>query len=81
MSAPNSDFEAIDPTSKIDIVDDETIVVQSSLGSRSTYKLVYTWQAAFESFEIPGQDGETEFVWDGQDGNKININVPYCLQL
>ena len=76
--APNSDFEAIDPTSKIDIVDDETIVVQSSLGSRSTYKLVYTWQAAFESFEIPGQDGETEFVWDGQDGNKININVPYA---
>ena len=76
--APDSDFEAIDPTSKIDIVDDETIVVQSSLGSRSTYKLVYTWQAAFESFEIPGQDGETEFVWDGQGDNKINIKVPYA---
>ena len=76
--APDSDFEAIDPTSKIDIVDDKTIVVQSSLGSRSTYKLAYTWQAAFESFEIPGQDGETEFVWNGQDGNKININVPYA---
>ena len=76
--APDSDFEAIDPTSKIDIVDDETIVVQSSLGSRSTYKLAYTWQAAFESFEIPGQDGETEFVWDGANGNKINIKVPYA---
>ena len=79
-----TDFEAIDPNSDVYVVtcdpatDDYTIAVESEKGSRSTYKLAYTWQAAFESFEIPGQDGETEFVWDGQAGNKININVPYA---
>ena len=79
-----TDFEAIDPNSDVYVVtcdpdtDDYTIAVESEKGSRSTYKLAYTWQAAFESFKIPGQDGETEFVWDGQDGNKININVPYA---
>ena len=73
-----TDFDAIDPDSDIVIVDDETVAVESQLGSRSTYKLAYTWQAAFESFEIPGQDGETEFVWEGSQGNKINIKVPYA---
>ena len=72
------DFDAIDPTSEVYVVDQETIRVESQLGSSSNYKLAYTWQAAFESFTIPGQTGETEFVWDGQAGNKININVPYA---
>lgn len=65
-----TDFDAIDRDSEIVIVDDETVAVESELGSRSTYKLAYTWQAAFESFEIPGQDGETEFVWEGFSGQQ-----------
>ena len=72
------DFDAIDPTSKVYVVDQETIRVESQLGSSSNYKLAYTWQAAFESFTIPGQTGETEFVWDGADDNEININVRYA---
>ena len=74
----SDDFDAIDPNSDVYVVDQETIKVQSQKGSSSNYKLAYTWQAAFESFEIPGQDGETEFVWEGSQGNKINIKVPYA---
>ena len=51
--------------------------VTSAQGSTRLYDVEFVWEAAFESFTIPEQIGETEFVYEGRTGNKININVPY----
>ena len=58
-----------------------TVTVKAPSGSTAIYDLYYEYEAAFESFTIPGQTGETEFVYNGKTGNKININVPYGYDL
>ena len=53
------------------------VAVKAKTGSVTNYDLYYEFEPAFESFDIPGQTGETEFVYNGQYHNEININVPY----
>ena len=53
------------------------VAVKAKTGSVTNYDLYYEFEPAFESFTIPGQTGETEFVYNGKSGNEININVPY----
>ena len=57
------------------------VTVTADSGSTAIYDLYYEYEAAFESFTIPGQTGETEFVYNGKTGNQININVPYGYDL
>ncbi len=59
----------------------EAVKVTSVQGSSKLYTVVFQWEPAFESFTIPGQVGDTEFVYNGKDNNEINIDVPYGYDL
>ncbi|HIY27199.1 MAG TPA: S-layer homology domain-containing protein [Candidatus Acutalibacter pullistercoris] len=73
-------FDAVAPDAKITL-DGDRVKVTSAQGSTRLYDVEFVWEAAFESFTIPEQIGETEFVYEGRTGNKININVPYGYDL
>ena len=52
------------------------VKVTAQDGSENNYALYYEYEGAFESFTVPNQVGETEFIYGGQY-NYINVNVPY----
>lgn len=70
---------AVTPPTEDDSIAEVTVTADSD--STAIYDLYYEYEAAFESFTIPRQTGETEFVYNGQSGNQININVPYGYDL
>ena len=78
------DFKAMsdDEGTKLEVKDVngdgiKDVIVKAAQGSTRVYNVVFVWLPAFESFTIPDQVGETEFVYNGCTGNEININVPY----
>ena len=73
-------FDAVAPDAEISLVGDR-VKVTSAQGSTRLYDVEFVWEAAFESFTIPEQIGDTQFVWEGVSGNKININVRYGYDL
>ena len=82
------DFKAMsdDEDTKLEVKDVNAdgikdVIVKAAQGSTRVYNVVFVWLPAFESFTIPGQIGETEFVYNGRTGNKININVDYRYDL
>ena len=79
------EFQPMDPEADVEIVTDsdgnEAVQVTSVQGSYKQYTVIFQWEPAFESFTIPNQVGETEFVYNGRFGNEININVPYGYDL
>ena len=81
-----SEFQPMDPNAKeVKMVTDSdgniAVQVTSAQGSYKQYTVIFQWEPAFESFTIPDQVGETEFVYNGREGNEININVPYGYDL
>ena len=73
-------FEALASDATV-TVENGRVKVTSKQGSTRLYDVEFVWEAAFESFTIPEQIGETEFVYEGKTGNEININVPYGYDL
>ncbi len=70
----NAEVEVENPTVAGSVAN---VKVTAQDGSVNNYALYYEYEGAFESFTIPEQIGETEFVYGGQYVNQININVPY----
>ena len=71
------DFVPVNGEAKIAVIDANTITVTAGTESRTEYKVTYVNEPAFESFEIPGQVGETEFTYGSDNANYIDIDVPY----
>ena len=72
-----NDFNAVsEDATVVPAADGKSVTVTSPDGSE-TYEIKYVNEPAFESFTIPDQVGETEFVWNGQNNNEINVNVGY----
>ena len=73
----DDDFEPVNSEAEVTVIDANTITVTAGTESRTEYKVTYVNEPAFESFEIPGQVGETEFTYGSGDYNRIDINVGY----
>ncbi len=72
-----TDFATVDPEAEVTVVDDTHITVTAENDSSATYELVFTHEAAFDSFTIPDQMGDTEFTYGSDNANYIDIKVPY----
>ena len=77
----DDDFEPVNSEAEVTVIDANTITVTAGTESRTEYKVTYVNEPAFESFEIPRQLGETEFVYNGYNGNEIKVTAPYGYDL
>ena len=77
----DTDFIAVSEEATVKVLNDETgkpyLTVTAGTDSTTKYAINFTHEPAFESFEIPGQVGETEFTYGSGDSNYIDIDVPY----
>ena len=74
----DDDFIAV--SGSVEVHDDENgpyLTVTAENGASAKYAINFIHEPAFESFEIPGQVGETEFTYGSEDYNFIDIDVPY----
>ena len=77
----DDDFIAVSEEATVKVLEDENgkpyLTVTAGTDSTTKYAINFTHEPAFESFEIPGQVGETEFTYGSDDHNRIDINVGY----
>ena len=72
-----TDFATVDLEAEVTVVDDTHITVTAENDSSATYELVFTHEAAFDSFTIPKHMGDTVFTYGSDNVNYIDIDVPY----